>query len=237
MSNRKSSKRTKTTKNVMLFLTDVFNLTKNKSLVLGKTIFRPNDVPLCEKHGIANNYGLKLLLMKNLLEELKLDGEKYYRWIGRDLSDEETLIEVADELHTHVYNVKRDSKRKKEERDSQNTDTQRRIKFQNDTVTAVVDKNDDDYPTLLEQFKNTVDELRLEIARKDETIVERNKRIIQLKKRLGLAAKNFEKKNQAMDEINEAMSDVINVLNDFFVKFVNASNKHKLADKINNNNA
>lgn len=220
----------------MLFLMDIYNLTKNKSLVLGKIIFNPEGIPLCKKHGIANNYGLKLLLNKNILEEVVLDGDKYYRWVGRDLSNEETLIEVADELHTHVYNVKRESQRKKEEREHQKVlETQKRINFQNDTVTAIVDKNDDDYPTLLEQFKNTVDELRLEIVRKDEIIVERNKRIIQLKKRLNLAIDNFKNKNEAMDEINEAMSDVIKVLNDFFVKFVNASDKHKFADKVKTN--
>jgi len=132
--------------------------------------------------------------------------------------------------------VKRESQRKKEEREYQKVlETQKRINFQNDTVTAIVDKNDDDYPTLLEQFKNTVEELRLEIVRKDEIIVERNKRIIQLKKRLNLAIDNFKKKNEAMDEINEAMSDVIKVLNDFFVKFVNASDKHKFADKVKTN--
>ena len=201
----KSSKRKSTTKKVELFLLDVFNVTKNESLVLRDVIFKPDGILLTKKHKIADDYSLKLFLRKELLHEKVIDGVKYYKWIGADLSNENELLKVANELHTHVYNVKRISCEKlkqKKANESSNIDTQSSIEFENDTVVLRKENNS---PTIVELQKKEINKLRLKIVDLEQEIEAKNKRFISLQNRLTHASKVFERKNKSMKTIKDGL--------------------------------
>lgn len=204
-------KRNATTKNVRAFLIDVFDATKNKSLVLGDIVFKSNGVALHRKHKIANNYGPTRLVRLGILEEVIIDKVKYFRRILPDFANESELRLLADKLHASVYEQKRKSNIQMREKALAETKTeQKQINFENDTVTVL--KEEDDYPTLLDHFKETVDQLNLEKADLEMKLEDANKSKLELRNKITRLEATLRRKDDAFETMMNAINDGAKVI-------------------------
>lgn len=193
---KKYNKQKGTTVKVASFLKDVLERTENKSLVLGDTIFN-----LTKTYHISNSYSTKLLVNMGILEMVNHEKTKYYKKIIPDNITDDEINSYADKLHQAVYEYKRASKAKlNKKREAEANVQQTEIDFKNDT--AIIKKDDDvNYPTLLDQFKETVDQLNLEKVDLQQELEKANNRILGLRKRVGYLTNLIEKKNLVMDNI------------------------------------
>lgn len=229
---KRISKQKTTTKRVEGFLKDVFEKTKNKSLIPTEILIKPNGIPLFKVHKISGYFNLKLLIENSIIEEIVLNKEKYCRRIMPDFSDENNELHLlADKLHSQVYEIKRQLAINTESKKLAKTNCeQTEIEFKNDTI--VVEKNDNNNSTILDEFKLTIDQLNLEKAGLEQKLEVTNKANIELRKRLSKVTNIFHRKNNAMKNIETAwtnFSEIFITNNEDFWK-----EKNEKKDKVNN---